>query len=108
MTQNLMQGSDKNHCKHYFKHHETVFFLLNRVSGALHPRREIHRNFVYTNETAHQGSTARAQPDRDLLPLALKCLHHHELFSVGCLHPCYSQTSVSPSEILQKKQCSVV
>lgn len=31
--------------------------------------------------------------------------HHHGLFSVGCLHPCYSQTSVFPSEVLQKKQC---
>lgn len=49
MNQKLMQGSNKNHnYKHYFKHHETVFYLLNRVTGTLHPRKEIHRNFTCT------------------------------------------------------------
>lgn len=38
MTQNLMQGSNKNqNYEHCFKHHETVFSLLYRVTGALPP-----------------------------------------------------------------------
>lgn len=49
MTQNLMQGSHKNHnYKCCLKHHETIFYLLNRVAGTLHPRREMHRDFKCT------------------------------------------------------------